>query len=286
MFCIFKIFLFLINTRFGQCYLIIVFLSLYKNDNKIAVFIANTILQLLRISDDYLGVSEYVNTSIGLLKQKVIDSMPDLLTMSAVQGLLTSTFSSALLSPEVMGNFVSSLTPQLTNQITQLTNEVIERSLPAITGALIEGVSGPVSGAVSDGFTQFGPALIEGMSGAVSDGFTQFVPALIDGVSTAFTEVITTTGKEVITDVITTTGKEVFTEAVIEFGKQQSQQKILNSMTSGLINVGVKMITSYVTGDPNAVNLIPNYGGKRTKKNKKSKRTKKTKRFSKTYKNK
>jgi hypothetical protein len=290
MFCIFKIFLFLINTRFGQCYLIIVFLTLYKNDNKIAVFIANTILQLLRISDDYLGVSEYVNTSIGLLKQKVIDSMPDLLTMSAVQGLLTSTFSSALLSPEVMGNFVSSLTPQLTNQVTQLTNQVIERSLPAITTEM------------SRGFTQFGPALIDGtvnqFSLVVNKGLNDVIPLFIDGVSTAFTEVITTTGKEVITDVITTTGKEVitdvitttgkevFTEAVIEFGKQQSQQQILNSLSTPVVNLGLKMLSFYITGDPNAGNLIANYGGKRTKKNKKSKRTKKTKRFSKTYKNK
>jgi hypothetical protein len=155
---------------------------------------------------------------------------------------------------------------------------------------------------MSRGFTQFGPALIDGtvnqFSLVVNKGLNDVIPLFIDGVSTAFTEVITTTGKEVITDVITTTGKEVitdvitttgkevFTEAVIEFGKQQSQQQILNSLSTPVVNLGLKMLSFYITGDPNAGNLIANYGGKRTKKNKKSKRTKKTKRFSKTYKNK
>ena len=295
MFCIFKIFLFLINTRLGQCYLILVFFKLYKNDNKIAVFIANSILQLLRISDDYLGVSEYVNTSIGLLKQKVSDSMPALITMSGVQGLLTSTLSSALLNPQVMGNFVSSLTPQLTNQM-------LEQSLPAITDTTKTAITNYGSAFLEDASNQFGVV--------VNKGLNDIMPIFIDGVSTAFstagkevitdvltttgkevmTDVLTTTGKEVITDVFTTTGKEIITqaskEAVIEFGKQQGQQQLKNWGTSVVFKYGVQAVSYYLTGDTSAGNLIAIDGGKRTKKNKKSKRTKKSKRYSKTYKNK
>lgn len=274
-----QIFFMLINTFIGKSCLIIIFMYYYRQNNPIAIFLANSILKLVKIVDANVGISDYANQCFTAIQQQLSDYLPQLLTSAAVTTFTKSVITSALSSPEVMSNFISSITPQISRQI-------IEQSLPTITKALasevtpqlIQGINSQVvpqliEGVSSNIISQVGPQLVEGLS-------NQLMPELINGVT-----------QTMITDV----APQLATQVASQLAITSAQNSLFNAASTTLskvaINAAVTSISGYLGIDPSVVQpvtgLLTNSGGK-TIKLKKLKKTKRYRRYkkTKTYKNK
>jgi hypothetical protein len=280
LFLIFKLFMFLINTKIGKIYLLFVFLKLYRENNVIAVFVANTIIKLISIADKGLGASAHVNMCIEKAKQILIDNIPNLLTNDSIKSLLTSVISTALINPTVLANFISSLSPELSSQI-------IQQALPAITQGLTDSISHATPQmiqALTQGVaSQVGPQIVGAITEGTASLASELGPALIEGITHGISSNVGTMITDVATNAVTT--------AVTEVGKNMAQQQLTSSIVTTASKTALTLVAQgvsyYLTGDTSAANLLTNSGGKRTRKNKKSKRTKKPKKHvkrSKTYK--
>jgi hypothetical protein len=260
--------MFLWNTRIGRLYILFVFLKLYKENNTVAVFIANTIVQLIGMVDKSLGASEYINVFMINTQKILINSIPNLLNNESIKALLSSSIASALMNPTVLANFINSLTPELSSQIIQQSIPIISESLKdTITGATPEMIQ-----AITQGITQqIGPQILTAITEGTANMASELAPSLIEGISTTVTGNV----QSMVTNAATT--------AITEAGKNMAQQQITGSIINGVSNValtyGAQFVSYYLTGDTNAANLITNsVGGKRTRKNsKKFKKTKNTK---------
>ena len=268
LFCIGKIFMFLWNTRIGRLYILFVFLKLYKENNSVAVFIANTIVQLIGMVDKSLGASEYINVFMINIQKTLINSIPNLLNNESVKALLSSSIASALMNPTVLANFMNSLTHELSSQIIQQSIPIISESLKdTISNATPEMIQ-----TITQGISQqIGPQILTAITEGTANMASELAPSLIEGISTTVTGNV----QSMVTNAATT--------AITEAGKNMAQQQITGSIINGVSNValtyGAQFVSYYLTGDTNAANLITNsVGGKRTIKNsKKIKKTKNTK---------
>lgn len=272
-----QLFFMLINTFIGKSCLIIIFMYYYRQNNPIAIFLANSILKLLKIVDANVGISDYANQCFTAIQQQLSDYLPQLLTSAAVTTFANSVITSALSSPEVMSNFISSIAPELSRQ-------VIEQSLPTITKALasevtpqlIQGITSEltpqlIKGVSSNIISQVGPQLIESVS---TNMVTQLMPELINGVT-----------QTMITDV----APQIATQVASQLAITSAQNSLFNAASASLSKVAVSYaingaatlfgidtsVVQPVTG------LLTNSGGK-TIKLKKLKRTKRYRRYKKT----
>jgi hypothetical protein len=261
-FSLFKLFTFLLNTKIGKLFLIYQFIILYKNNNVFAVFIANTLLNLLKIVDKNLGISSYVMSCIEKIKQSLIDYLPQLLTSASIGGILNSAIMEALSSQTVLRQFVSTLSPEISSQILNralptISNElsqVLTNAAPQIAQQIANGLRTSITGAITEGTThlasELAPALIEGLTNSVGEVITTTVPALIEN-------------------------------AVVEGGRQLVHHQAQNAVTNGITNLaltyGAQAIGSYF-GVPQS--LLTNRGGSNKKtKSKKYKKRRKSSRY-------
>jgi hypothetical protein len=265
LFCIGKIFMFLWNTRIGRLYILFVFLKLYKENNTVAVFIANTIVQLISMIDKSLGTSEYINVFMINTQKTLINSIPNLLNNESIKALLSSSIASALMNPTVLANFMNSLTPELSSQIIQQSIPIISESLKdTISNATPEMIQ-----TITQGISQqIGPQIISTITQGTSTLASELAPSLIEGISAT----VTSNVQGIVTNAATT--------AISEAGKNMAQQQITGSIINGVSNValtyGAQIVSYYLTGDTSAAKLITNsVGGKRTRK----KYTKNTKKY-------
>jgi len=272
-FSLFKLFTFLLNTKIGKLFLIYQFIILYKNNNVFAVFIANVLLNLLKIVDTTLGISSYVMSCIEGIKQSLIDYLPQLLTSASIVGILNSALTSALSSPTVLRQFVNSLAPEISSQVLRnalpaISNELLQvltNAAPEIAQQIANGVTTSLSGTLSGAITG---AITEGTTHLASELVAELAPALIEGLTTGVSEVITTTVPALIEN------------AVVEGGKQLLQHQAQSAITTRVSNLaltyGVQVIGSYFGVPVQGLNLLTNSGGsnKKTKSKKyKKKRT-------------
>jgi uncharacterized Tic20 family protein len=271
LFAISKVFLFLINTRVGRIYLTFVFLKLYKENNAIAVFIANIIVKIAGLIDKQAGISSCVKSCIETIKQSVIAMIPDLLNNSSITALLTTAIGAALSSPAVLANFINSLSPELSSQI-------IQQSMPVMSQALTTAMSQAspqflqlLTEGVTQGVTQgIAPQIV----GAISEGtltvVAELAPALIEGITTSVSANIGT----MITDVAVSS----VAQASAQVAQQQITTTVLNSFTKTAIGYGIQYATYYLTGDASTgetvSNLLTSSGGKKSKKIHKNKNNK------------
>jgi hypothetical protein len=269
LFCIGKVFIFLLNTKIGRRIILVVFFILYMENNSVAVFIANTIVQLIGMVDKSLGASEYINVFMINTQKTLINNIHNLLNNESVKALLSTSIASALMNPTVLANFINSLTPELSSQIIQQSIPIISESLKdTISNATPEMIQ-----TITQGISQqIGPQII----GATSNLASELAPSLIEGISTT----VTSNVQSIVTNAATT--------AITEAGKNMAQQQIKGSIIKGVSDValmyGVKIVSYYLTGDTNA---ITNSGGKRTIKNIKNIKNKNyTKYYTKKIKNK
>jgi len=270
LFCIGKIFMFLWNTRIGRLYILFVFLKLYKENNSIAVFIANIIVQLIGMVDKSLGASTYINEFIKTTQTILISSLPTLLNNDTIKALLSSSIASALMNPTVLANFMNSLTPELSSQIIQQSLPILSESLKdTITNATPEMIQ-----TITQGISQqVGPQIISAITQGTANMASELAPSLIEGISTT----VSGNMQSMVTNAATT--------AITEAGKNMAQQQITGSILNGVSNValsyGAQIVSYYLTGDTSSANLITNsIGGKKTKKKiKKTKKSKSRKRY-------
>ena len=256
LFCIGKIFMFLWNTRIGKIYILFVFLKLYKENNSIAVFIANTIVQLISLVDKSLGTSTYINEFILTTQNNLISILPSLLNNESIKALLSSSIASALMNPTVLANFMNSLTPDLSSQI-------IQQSIPIISESLKETLSNATPEmiqTITQGISQqVGPQIIGAISQGTANIAAELAPSLIEGISTSVTGNV----QSMVTNAATT--------AITEAGKNLAQQQITGNLINGVSKValtyGAQIVSYYLTGDTNTANLITNsIGGEKTRK--------------------
>jgi len=272
LFCIGKIFMFLWNTRIGKIYILFIFLKLYKENNSIAIFIANSIVQLISVIDNSLGASEYVNIFIINTQKSLMNSIPNLLNNDSIKALLSSSIASALMNPTVLANFMNSLTPELSTQI-------IQQSIPIISNSLKETIlhtTPEMIQIITQGITQqVGPQILTAITEGTSNMVSELAPSLIEGISTTVTGNV----QSMVTNAATT--------AITEAGKNMAQQQITGSILNGVSKValtyGAQIVSYYLTGDTSAANLITNSGGKSTRKKKKNITNKKLKKYTKKY---
>ena len=282
LFVIFKIFTILINTKVGKIYLTFVFLKLYKENNAIAVFIANIIIKIAGLIDQEFGISSYVMTCVETIKQYVISNIPNLLNNSSINALLTTAIGTVLSSPSFLANFINSLSPELSSQIIQQSMPIISQSLSnAMTQAspqFIQLLTEGVTQGVTEGVTQ---SLAPQIVGAISEGtmtiVSELAPTLIEGISTSVTSNIGT----MITDVTISS----ITQANAQVAQQQITSNVINSFTKTALGYGIQYVSYYLTGDTsigeNMSNVLTNSGGKNSikihkNKNKKNKKNSKT----------
>lgn len=181
LFCLFKTFTFLLNSKVGKLFLLYEFIILYKNNNAVAVFIANSLIKLLKIVDRNVGISIYVNSCLNAGKDIFMEALPSLLSNASIVGLLSSTLTSALSSPEIAAKFINSLAPELSSKI-------LEGALPTLSSATLEAIQSSTPQLI-EGLTQ---GLVPAVSSGLTDVITQstielardMTPALIEGVST------------------------------------------------------------------------------------------------------
>ena len=210
-------------------------------------------MKLLKVVDDNVGISDYANQCFDVIKQQLVDYLPQLLTNTAVTTFANSVITSALTSPEVMKNFISSITPELSRQ-------VIEQSLPTITDALA---------------SELTPQLVEGVS---TNMVAQLMPELINGVT-----------QTMITDVAPQLAPQIATQVASELAITSAQNSLFNAASATLSKVAVSYalngISGYLGIDSSVVQpvtwLLTNSGGK-TIKLKKLKKTKRYRRYKKT----
>jgi hypothetical protein len=277
LFCLFKIFTFLLNTKVGKLFLVYQFIVLYRANNSVAVFIANALLKLLKIVDANTGFSEYATSCIETAKQILIDNLPELLKNSSIAALLTTAISSALSSPTVLTQFIGSLAPQVSSQI-------ISSALPAITNGLAETLANAtpqIAAQIAQGIAPtLTLAITEGTAGLATNIAAELTPVLIQGVTTGMAGVITTAMPPLIENAIVESGKLLI--------QAQAASTLTNSMTTSFTNlaltVGAQAVGSYF-GVPIPVQGLLTNGGGSNKKNK-SKKYKKRRTPSKAYKNK
>jgi hypothetical protein len=274
-FSLFKLFKLLLNTKVGKLFLIYQFIILYKNNNVFAVFIANALLNLLKIVDRNLGISSYVMSCIEEIKQSLIDYLPKLLTSASIAGILNSAITSALSSPTVLSQFINSLAPEISSQILRsalpaISNElsqVLTNAAPEIAQQIANGVTTSLSGTLSGAITG---AITEGTAHLASGLAAELAPALIEGL----TEGLTTGVSEVITRAV----PALIENAVVESGRQliqhQTQSALTASFSSLALKLGVQTVGSYFGVPVTGLNLLTNSGGsnKKTKSKKYKKR--------------
>ena len=260
-----EIFFMLINSFIGKSVLIIIFMYYYRQNNLIAIFLANSILKLLKVVDDNVGISDYANQCFDVIKQQLVDYLPQLLTNTAVTTFANSVIASALTSPEVMKNFISSITPELSRQ-------VIEQSLPTITDALASELTPRLIEGITSELT---PQLVEGVS---TNMVAQLMPELIYGVT-----------QTMITDVAPQLAPQIATQVASQLAITSAQNSLFNAASATLSKVAVSYalngISGYLGIDSSVVQpvtgLLTNSGGK-TIKLKKLKKTKRYRRYKKT----
>lgn len=261
LFALFKIFTFLLNSWYGKVFLMYCFIVLYKNNNFIAVFLANMFMKLLTIADEFIGASEYVNSCITSIQQYVVDSIPTLLSNAVISGLLKSTLIEALSDSTVLARFANHIAPKISEQI-------LERALPTITDAVLQ--SAPELA------QQITPMVLEGAKqGAIEASSIiaeQVAPLLIEGI----THTVETTAIPLLENAVTTTVTTAVTTTMTEIAKDTATAAATDAMYKSVTNVafkyGVTAIADYFgIGEPvraitNSVPSITNYGGKKTKK--------------------
>jgi len=288
LFMMFKLFMFLINTKIGQIYILIIFIKLYKDNNAVAVFISNVILKLLRMADLQIGASNYVNNCIDQAKQALMNSLPLLLTNAGILSLFKNSIQSALLDPTIVANFIQTLTPELSAQI-------IQQSLPMLSQGL------------SDSITSATPQMINALTYSVTQTITSATPQMIEAITAelapALIEGISSNVGSLITDTASTIVAQTATQMTTQLANQQITSSLVNSVSKYALGYAVKAGVYFLTGDTSSGDVlqqaITNTGGKRTNKirkgknengkngngkNKKSKNRKICKRNSKTYK--
>jgi len=271
-FSIFKLFTFLLNTKIGKLFLIYQFIILYKNNNVFAVFIANTLLTLLKIIDTNLGISSYVMSCIEEIKQSLIDYLPQLLTSASIGGILNSALTSALSSPAVLSQFVTSLSPEISSQI-------LRSALPAISNGLSEALTNAAPAMVQQIASSVGSsatlAITQGTVNLGSSIAAELAPALIEGltvgVGVSVEQAIISTVPAIIENAVST--------AVVEGGRQliqqQAQTALTNSLTTAATNYGLQAI-GYYFGVPTQGLLTGGGGSNKKTKSKKYKKRKNT----------
>ena len=275
-FLIYKLFMILINTKIGKIYLTFVFLKLYKENNAVAVFIANMILKLLSIADETLGASEYVINKLEIAKQLLIAQLPQLLTNASISGLLSTVISTALASPTVLANFINSLSPELSSQIikqalpslSQSVTTALSNASPEMIRQLTEGVS-----------MQLVPQITQTIAEGTLNMASSLTPALIEGVTNGVAESVT----PMITNAVADAASSAATLAITEGAKAAASQQLTSTFMN---NVGTQALgyTAYLVGNwlgaPQlgdvAHKVLTNKGGKHSKKmnKRKSKMTK------------
>lgn len=265
-----KLFLFIWNTRLGQIFLLIIFLKLYKENNTIAVFIANSIVQLISLIYKSTGINDYVTVFMENTKNALINSLPSLLNNEAIKALLTSSIVSALINPSVLANFMNNLSP-----------EIIAASLPIIKEGLKE--------TLLNASPEMVQMITQGIANKFGPDFTielaqSLAPTLIEGITTSVTGNVQNLITNYAAETATTMGTQAATTVIAEYTKtlanQQLQSSIINGMSSVALNYGAQAVSFFLTGDTTAANLITNnYGGKKTKKNSKRKKNKYAKTF-------
>jgi len=270
LFAIGKLFLFIWNTRLGQIFLLIIFLKLYKENNTIAVFIANSIVQLISLIYKSTGLNDYVYVFMENTKNALINSLPSLLNNETVKALLTSSIVSALINPSVLANFMNNLSP-----------EIIAASLPIIKEGLKE--------TLLNASPEMVQMITQGIANKFGADFTielaqSLAPTLIEGITTSVTGNVQNLITNYAAETATTMGTQAATTVIAEYTKtlanQQLQSSIINGMSTVALNYGAQAVSYFLTGDTTAANLITNnYGGKKTKKKSKRKKNKYTKTF-------
>lgn len=237
------LFLMLTNTFIGKSCLIILFLYYYRQNNPIAIFLANCILKILKIVDSYVGISDYAIQCFLAIQQQLLDYLPQLLTNAALTTFVNSVITSALSSPEVMNNFIRSLAPEITRQL-------IGQSLPSLSQALASEIT---------------PQLIEGVSSSVVE---TMMPQLINGVT-----------QTMITDVAPQLATQVATQVATQAAITSAQSTFFTAASSTLSKVAINAATSIIAGslgiDQNTIQPVAGYltsGGKKTKKHRRYKK--------------
>ena len=261
LFCIYKVFLVLINYKIGQAFLLFVLADLYKQNNTVAVFIVNLLLKLVQFADRRLGVSAYLG---HIITDCILPALPAMLTSvlshKAVDALVSSTLGIALRSPEV-----SQFADTLVGSLSQTTRQTLEQSLPVLTQKLM--ASPEVLQAITKGVTlQLGPELSAQLGpqlmGAVTDQtniMAKMMPALIEGVTSEM--------KGTIAQSVETVTTTITHNMAANAAGQQITKSLTDSVSNFAITQGIKWAGYYLTGDPNVGSMLTN-GGKRTKKHK------------------
>jgi len=234
-----QLFFMLASTFIGKSCLIIIFMYYYRQNNPIAIFLANCILKLLKIVDSYVGISDYANQCFLAIQEQLLQYLPQLLTNAAVSTFVNSVIKSALSSPEVMSNFIRSVSPEITRQL-------IGQSLPTISQALASEIT---------------PQLIEGVS-------TTVMPQLIDGVT-----------QTIVTDIAPQIATQVASQVATQVAITNAQSSFFTAASSTLSKVAINAATSIIAGslgiDQNTIQPVAGYltsGGKKTKKHRRYKK--------------
>jgi len=275
MFIIFKIFIFLINSKIGKIYILIVFIKLYKDDNQFAVFIANTILKLLSIADSHIGASIYINNCIEQAKQSVINSIPVLLTSGVINNLLKSTIQSALLDPTILASFIQKLTPELSSQIIQQSLPILSQGLSDAMASSTPQLVNAVTQSISYATPQLVGAITESTLSLSQNIASELAPVLIEGISISVTENVG--------NLVTSSATALVTQTATQMANQQITSGLVNTVSKVALGYAVKAGAYFLTGETTTGDIlqqvIKNTGGKRIKKSKKDKRkTQKSKR--------
>jgi len=275
MFIIFKIFIFLINSKIGKIYILIVFIKLYKDDNQFAVFIANTILKLLSIADSHIGASIYINNCIEQAKQSVINSIPVLLTSGVINNLLKSTIQSALLDPTILASFIQKLTPELSSQIIQQSLPILSQGLSDAMASSTPQLVNAVTQSISYATPQLVGAITESTLSLSQNIASELAPVLIEGISVSVTENVGS--------LVTSSATALVTQTATQMANQQITSGLVNTVSKVALGYAVKAGAYFLTGETTTGDIlqqvIKNTGGKRIKKSKKDKRkTQKSKR--------
>jgi hypothetical protein len=257
----FQLFKFLINYRIGRLYIIVVFIKLYKDNNQVAVFIANMILKLAAITDTYVGASDYATKCTEDAKEYALANLPIVLASTAVTGFVNTVIQTALLDPKVVGTFINQLMPSLST-------ELVSRSLPLLSQGL--------ENAVTQGITSATPQIVD----AITQSITSATPAMLENLAATLAPVLI----EGVTDGVTTTVVPLITnaasaavsQALVQTAQQQVTTSVVNVFSKYALGAAVNTVAILLTGDTNAGNVlqqvITNSGGKTNKFKKSSKR--------------
>jgi hypothetical protein len=268
MFIIFKIFIFLINSKIGKIYILIVFIKLYKDDNQFAVFIANTILKLMSIADSHIGASIYINNCIEQAKQSVINSIPVLLTSGVINNLLKSTIQSALLDPTILASFIQKLTPELSSQIIQQSLPILSQGLSDAMASSTPQLVNAVTQSISYATPQLVGAITESTLSLSQNIASELAPVLIEGISVSVTENVGS--------LVTSSATALVTQTATQMANQQITSGLVNTVSKVALGYAVKAGAYFLTGETTTGDIlqqvIKNTGGKRIKKSKKNKR--------------